>query len=255
MPPRMKPQPIREITYSKSIKINRGNYEQEAPMFSCKSILTNPTQEEELSEYKRLQQIIDPMLEAQYDLKRTDLANVRIRVREGKKFPSVNSVLCPEGLPKSIKNLAQYCERGNQLDRIVKTYLTTGVQREPKVEDFSPLPWEYDVPKFLTDNKLFDKEQMGLWKQDIEVFNTDLVYSGEIDLLYNDKVVLDVKSGQWDWSQLIAYAKCLKDISHVAILDFKNNKFIKLPITHPTIVEAWEHFIYRRGEFKARFGI
>ena len=59
-----------EVVYSNSMKINKGNYNQEAPFLSSKSVLTLPDQstpEQVEDTYKRiyaqLQGIVDPILE------------------------------------------------------------------------------------------------------------------------------------------------------------------------------------------------
>jgi len=83
-----------EIVYSNSMKINRGNYEQEAPFYSAKSIMTIPdgVKAEDVTmisnaEYERLKAIVEPLLQADYNAKRTDLANIRFREKDGKKYP------------------------------------------------------------------------------------------------------------------------------------------------------------------------
>ena len=114
-----------EVVYSNSMKINKGNYNQEAPFLSSKSIITLPDQStpEQVesvykAEFERLQGIVDPILQGEYGKRRVDLENVRIREKDGKKYPSVTSILNPDGMSKKIKNLEQYSARGNEADRI-----------------------------------------------------------------------------------------------------------------------------------------
>lgn len=251
-----------EVVYSNSMKINKGNYNQEAPFLSSKSVLTLPDQstpEQVEDAYKRiytqLQGIVDPILQAEYDKRRVDLENVRIREKDGKKYPSVTSILNPDGMSGKIKNIQQYAERGNEADKHFKQLMTVGTEPELDKSKFPDLPWEYDIKGFIKSNKILKKLEMPLWKQDVLVFNDDWMYSGEIDLLKEDILILDVKTGTWKWEQQIAYAKCIPSVQLVAIADLKENKYIELPITAPEITKAWEKFLVKRGEFKSRFGL
>lgn len=248
-----------EVVYSDSMKINKGNYEQQSPFYSAKSILSLPDGADLESvcnaKYEQLKGIVDPLLKADYDKCRTDLANIRIREKDGKKYPSVTSILNPDGMNKKIKNLEQYSARGNEADRIFKQLMTVGTTSEVDKSKFPDLEWTYDIKDFIKSNKILRKLEMPLWKADVEVFNEEYMYSGEIDLLKEDILILDVKTGAWKWEQQIAYAKCKPSVQLVAIADLKENKYVELPITDKIIQKAWESFIYRRGEFKARFGI
>lgn len=249
-----------EVVYSNSMKINRGNYEQEAPFYSVKSVLTLPEGVDGQSacneEYERLRAIVEPLLQADYNAKRTDLASIRLYEKDGKKFPSVTSILNPDGMSAKIKNLEQYKERGNQADLIFKNLVTKFEYTEPVKEKFAPLDWPWDIKQFIRENKIIAKKgDCACWRQNVVVFNDEFQYAGEIDLLKDDVLILDVKTGAWKWEQQIMYAKCLPSVKFVAIADLKENKYIELPIDHPEIVKAWEKALLKRGEFKARFGI
>lgn len=251
-----------EIVYSNSMKINKGNYEQEAPFYSLKSIIEvrDPKEVESVcnSEYARLQAIVEPLLEADYNKNRTDLANIRIREKNGKKYPSVTSILNPDGMSNKIKNLEQYTQRGNEVDRVFKALMLGTKYKAIDYSLFADLPeekWEEKIKAFIIENKILKKLERPLWKKDVEVFNDEWMYSGEIDLLKENYLILDVKSGAWKWEQQIAYAKCIPSITHVAIADLKNNKYLELSINDPCIIRAWENFIYKRGQFFSRFNL
>lgn len=251
-----------EVVYSNSMKINKGNYNQEAPFLSSKSVLTLPDQstpEQVESVYKahfeQLQGIVDPILQAEYDKRRVDLENVRIREKDGKKYPSVTSILNPDGMSGKIKNIQQYAERGNEADKHFKQLMTVGTEPELDKSKFPDLPWEYDIKGFIKSNKILKKLEMPLWKADVEVFNEEYMYSGEIDLLFDNNLVLDVKTGAYKWEQLIAYAKCNPDWRAVQVADLKNNKLLGYNVSDPEMQKAWEKFLILRGEFKCRFGI
>jgi hypothetical protein len=251
-----------EVVYSNSMKINKGNYEQENPFYSAKTVLTLPEQTEwkdmetaYKANYEQLKAIVEPLLQADYNAKRTDLANVRIREKDGKKYPSVTSILNPDGMSKKIKNLEQYSARGNEADRIFKDLMTTGVTKEVDKSKFPDLEWTYDIKEFIKSNKLLKKLEMPLWKKDIEVFNEEWMYSGEIDLLFDDNLIFDIKTGAYKWEQLVAYAKCNPNWRAVQIADLKDSKVVGHNIVDPEMQKAWENFLVKRGEFKCRFGI
>jgi hypothetical protein len=244
-----------EVVYSNSMKINRGNYEQEAPFYSIKSIIEVDSSKDiesvSTAEYEQLQAIIEPLLKSDYDKKRTDLVNVRIREKDGKQYPSVTSIIKPDGLYKGIKNLEAYKERGNQLDKIVKNYLLKDKLYKPREDKFEPLKWEYDVEGFIKEYGLDEMDRKDV-QTDVEVFNDEYMYSGEIDILYRDTII-DVKSGRFDFIQVAAYGKCIPTAKNLEIWDFKTGKIVSLPINE--CIKEWEQFLVKRGEFKARFGI
>lgn len=249
-----------EVCYSNSMKINKGSYEQESPFYSAKSIITLTDEEQSQidevmgAEYDRLKALINPMLQADYKAsKPSEMTNIRIREKDGKKYPSVTSILRPD--PINFKGkipLEKYGERGNQADVVFKNTLIGLPVPEVDASKFEPLKWEYDIPKFIEENKaVFAKKK---WQSDVPIFNEEYMYSGEIDLL-SPTILLDVKTGQWKWEQLVAYAKSVEGVKTIAIADLKNNKMEVIDLESDEARKAWESFIFKRGEFKARFGI
>ena len=73
--------------------------------------------------YEHLQSIIDPCLEADYNRHRTDLSKVRIREKDGFKYPSVTSIMLPDGITGVDKRkLEKHCRKGNVYDAAFKHY-------------------------------------------------------------------------------------------------------------------------------------
>jgi len=249
-----------EVCYSNTIAINKGNYENEKPFYSGKTVLEveddpNAIEMAYRAHFEQLKGIVEPLIQADYNKKRTDLANVRIRVKDGKKYPSVTSILNPDGISTKIKNLDKYIIRGNNADEAFKAVMTG--TRIPEIDEskFAPLTWDWDIKAFIKEHKLLKTLEIPLWTANVEVFNEEYQYSGEIDLLKEDCLIVDIKTGAWKWEQQIAYAKCKPSVKKIAIADLKENKYTEVGINEPLICKAWEKFIYKRGVFFSRFGL
>ena len=237
----------KELTYANSLKINKGNYEQESPMFSIKSI----GEFDENVEYERLKAIVDSKLAEHWDKAKLDMSGVRVRVKDGKKYPSVTSILQPEQL----KIDALYGLRGSEIHRLVTEYVKSGVWQEPtevlsdKIR-YDQILYKEFFEKYKKNLNLIDSET------NIECFNDDYLYSGEIDFigtLDGVETLADFKTGSWDWTQLAAYYKAIKRGKQLAIFDLKNCKIETLQLKDA--VKYWEQFLIKRGEFKSKFGI
>jgi len=248
-----------EIVYSRSLKLNKGNFQQDAPMWSEKAVLDVSGLPEEMvdliyaKEYQKIKDRIDTKALTEWNRTALELSGLRVREKDGKKYPSVTSILKPEPYTGS----PEYGIRGTELHRICNEYLSTGNWEEPtvKLEKIS-----YDQIKyrefFQKHGERIDNKKV---KFNIEVFNDKWMYSGEIDLIckVDGKWTLsDIKTGSWDWPQLVAYEKCNPGkVVQLAIFDLKNNDLCTLPVECDESREHWEHFISKRGEFKAKFGV
>jgi len=250
-----------EVVYANSFKINKGNYEQEAPLYSAKTILEfNGTsvhddefkQDIEKTEYKRLRSIVDPLLHAQVAQAKCDLSGVRIRERDGKRYPSVTSILSPDS--PSID--PEYAIRGLAIEEIMRQKFKTDKWLGP-INKLKKI--KYDEIKY---KEWWEKYKHSLRFQELdaqEVYNTRLKYSGEIDLIcFIDDIptIVDIKTGGWGWPQLIAYAQCDDmNFKQVAIFDLKKCEMPILKLGDRKSKDAWERFLVKRGCFEQRFGI
>lgn len=263
-----------EITYSNSAKINKGNYEQEAPMFSAKSMIEfseeNPISEKE--EFSRLKSIVDPLL-AQHILETKQIPeHIRIREFEGQKYPSVNSILKPE----KFECHPDYAVRGTEIERIVRTFLKTGVWIEPEKQlskiKYSDIKYKETIAKYKS---LF----ADVTDYNVTCYNKKLRYSGECDAIgklrisnvrdiidvgvreEDFNVIYDFKTGQYDLTQLIAYAECdlieghKEQIDMICVIDLKNCAIDFLMWEDNEWSDKFNLFCVKRGEFKQRFGI
>lgn len=246
-----------EVCYSNSMKINRGAYEQEAPFYSAKTIIEeNGTPVDEVAEYARLRGIIDPLLVAQYQEAKVDMSGLRIRIKDGKKYVSVSSILHPDGIPKNID--PDYAVRGTEIHRIFNKWITEGIWEAPQVP-LSKLNYE-SIPYMEFASKFKDRFSVKDAVLNVEVYNQKHLYSGELDALLTVDGVLslvDFKTGSWSWEQLVAYYKALanKDVKQLVIFDFKNLALEIISVTDPKCVQFWESFLIKRGVIQGRFGV
>lgn len=246
-----------EVCYSNSMKINRGQYEQESPFYSAKTIIEENGQPvDETAEYARLRGIIDPLLVAQYQEAKLELSGLRVRIKDGKKYVSVTSILTPD-FPKSID--PEYAIRGTEIHRIFTHWVTTGEWLAPSPSLLSKLKFEDIAYKKFTET-FSDRFKPASHSLGLEVYHEAHLYSGEIDAVMDvdgKKSLVDFKTGGWSWDQLVAYYKALadKDIKQLVIFDLKNTKLEVLPVTDSKCVKYWENFLIKRGEIRARFGV
>lgn len=246
-----------EVCYSNSMKINRGAYEQEAPFYSAKTIIEeNGTPVDEVAEYGRLRSIIDPLLTAQYQEAKLDMSGLRIRIKDGKKFVSVSSILHPDGIPKNID--PDYAVRGTEIHRIFNRWILEGVWDSPAVP-LSKLTYE-SIPYQEFTVKFKDRFSVKDAILNLEVYNLKHLYSGELDALLTVDGLLslvDFKTGSWSWEQLVAYYKALanKEVKQLVIFDLKNLNLEVMALNDPKCVQYWESFLIKRGVIQGRFGV
>lgn len=248
-----------EINYGRGIKINKGNYQQDSPMWHEKLTieLNGQTDAEvvelEKKEYDIIRARVDKRVEDEWNKTALEQAGLRIRTKDGKKFPSVTSILKPEPYTGN----PEYGTRGSEIHRLCNQFIEKGVWTEPeaKLETLSYADMKHK--DFFA--KFKDRLDFKGVKLNIEIFNLRLLYSGEIDLVCKvDKrlAVCDIKTGGWDWPQLVAYEKSNpKKAELLAIFDVKTNELHIIEVGSKEYEEAWEHFLMKRGEFKARFGV
>lgn len=249
-----------EINYGNSITVNRGNYENEKPMWHQKLTfeLNGETPEEiaalEELEFSRIKTAIDERAKNAWDIAKRDMAGVRIRIKDGKKYPSVSSILKPDGIPSSID--PEYGIRGTEIHNLIHDWITTGKWRAPR-EPLSKLSYEdIHYQEFFT--KFKNRIDLKNCQLNIELFHDKHLYSGEIDcigLVDGLPTLIDFKTGSYDWTQLVAYYKGNNNVKLLAVFDLKNLKLETLNLKDVKCPDYWEKFLVKRGEFRARFGV
>ena len=239
-----------EVTYWRAAKVPTVQYGARDICLTLKSF-TEPGKEDE--EYQRIKSFVDDRVEAQAKAVSNDTSRLRIRVKDGKKYPSVTSIMSPD--PSPVPNIEKYALRGTEYNRGFNEFVQGKPWTPNPSVDISPLKWEFDLSKFF---EQFGKEiKFSFLKK--KVFNEKHLYYGEIDFLgtYKDMTCLaDFKTGSWKLEQLAAYAKCLPQLPEcLAIFDLKKNKVVAWKTEDEEVKEAWERFLVLRGRIQERFGI
>jgi len=244
-----------ELCYSNSFKINKGNYEQEAPFYSQKVVIESDEEIDVKAEYAKLRAIVDELATAQYNASKLDQSGLRIRIKDGKNYVSVTSIL---GGGKKYEGDPEYGTRGTELHRLFDIYCETKKWEEPKVVLQKLTYDDIKYKEFFEENK--DRIDFTGFQNNIEVWNEDHLYSGEIDTVCKvdaKKTLADYKSGSWSWEQLVAYYKALgdKEIEQLAVFDVKKNKLEIIKVTDAKARKSWESFLRKRGAIEAIYGV
>ena len=239
-----------EVTYWRSAKVPTVQYGSRDICLTIKSV-AEPGKEDE--EYQRIKLFVDERVEAQAKMVSNDTSRLRIRVKDGKKYPSITSIMNPDPIP--VPNIEKYALRGTEYHKGFNEMLFGKPWSPDNTVDISPLKWEFDLSKFF--EKFGDDIKPA--KLNEEVFNEKYLYSGEIDFIgtYKDMICLaDFKTGLWKLEQLAAYAKCAQKLGDCfAIFDLKKMDIIVWDIKDEKVRDAWEKFLILRGRLQERFGV
>lgn len=240
-----------EIVYGRTGKVNIGNYNMDSPFYSAKTIIElNGEEVDKKSEFEELRSIIDPLYENHVKEIKGDTSHLHIRDVNGKKWVSVTSVMYPDKLDID----PDYGIRGTEIHRIFYPFTITGQWEDPKAElkalTYDQIPYKQFFEKFG------DRIEFGPETVEYEVQNTDYLYYGKPDGLCTvDGIttLFDVKTGQWNWMQLLAYWRCNTEIKQLAIFDFKKTKLILLDPRSKDGYVHFEKFLIKLGAFRQRY--
>ena len=244
-----------QITYGNSAKINKGDFNQEGPLYSAQTVFEGEEEVNEADEFMRLKGIVDPLLAQHIKESTLDLSHVRIREKDDKKYPSVTSIISPDPLPASIS--PEYGIRGKESEAIFKHWIATGEIRAPEVE-LKQLSYDaIQIKPFI--EKFGEHLQFGDSSVAKTLYHEKHLFSGECDLfrvqIKDRPFLIDIKTGQFKYEQLIAYKKCegTPDDVGLAFFDLKNCKIVFLKEEKEQYY--WERFLIKRGRFFERFGV
>lgn len=271
---KLKNMKIKEITVSLSGVIPVAAYENLRPSFS---ITVEPIDRESPEKIvASLQQYLHAVFENESNRGKADLidkqySNIRFYEKDGKKYPSVTSILdWDKQWRVTADELRQYASRGTIIEAMIEEFLKIGEWIDPTQipslrEDVSVLmsgslmfTWENcSHIAFIQayEDKIVVKKFQG------EVFNDEALYAGTYDILGTfDSVrsIMDIKTGGFDMRQLAAYAICENDIEQLVILPVgptDNKCGYKRPVVCDTIQKEFEEFLKTRAKFKQRFGV
>lgn len=266
---------IKEIKASLSGVIPIASYENLKPYYEISAELEDGDNVDE--SMKALRKIMRWHFEqegnnAKADLIEKQYSGVRFYEKDGKKYPSVTSILGWNVDWKiSEDELQQYGARGTIVHKIIEEFLAKGEWIDPlnapelanEVATVTAgslaLSWvdcsyKAALEAIKGDIKVISQEQ--------EVFNDEHLYAGRCDLVAmykGKKSIIDFKSGTTtDMRQLAGYAACLDGIEQLVIVPVgpnDNKSGIKKPIISTDITAEFKKFLYARAAFRERFGI
>ena len=288
-----------EISASFTGVIPTGQYQNEKPFFSAKEMIEldqevmNDLDDTYISNrQKQLHDICYKQFKKQADIAFQEYIaktyqNIRFYDVEGKKYPSVTSIV---GMDKDFNippdELQQYASRGTLIHKQAEIFLQTGEWKEPK--DIAECSFDYltvvngnlgldfenvDFRGFIKDYPI---KVVELEKTTI---NKDFIYAGRIDIIcviessnkgkwekidgvvYDVPTVLDIKTSTtldkiYGLTQQAAYSKS-EGIGQMGLIHLtKENKcgFAKPEIT-TNVERYWSLFLNKRQLFKTRYGI
>ena len=266
---------VKEIVSSLSAVVPIGAYENLKPGFEIRMELSEGDDMDQAFKYAN--DYIRKMLEgvsnnAKADLIQKQYAGIRLYEKDGKKYPSVTSILGWDTDWKITEDeLQQYGSRGTIVHKLAEIYLREGTWANPV--DLPEL--ENDVAVLMGGSRnlswmdcSYIKSIEGIMgdlkviQQENELYNDEKLYAGRADVLcvYKGKqTILDFKTGTTtDMRQLAAYAACCKGIEQLVIIPVgptTNKSGFKKPVVCTDIAGEYKKFLYARAKFRERFGI
>jgi hypothetical protein len=266
---------IKEIRHSVQAVISTGPYENQREMFEVLATLKSDDNLEDAM--RKLEEFNHSRLEmtvnrAKVDLIEKQYQNIRFYEVNGKKYPSVTSILGWNTDWKITEDeLAQYGSRGTIVHTLIEKYFKDKKWYEPLelpelendvsvlMSGSRKLSWKDCSYKEAIENIIKDLE---LVASEQTVYNDTHLYCGRFDMLckYKGKLTLmDFKSGTTtDMRQLAAYAVCLNNVEQLVILPVgptDNKTGFKKPVICTDIQKEFKAFLYARSKFRERFGI
>jgi len=269
-----------ELTVGLSATIATGSYENISPLYSLKQVVQEGTD---------LNLEIDGMKSLLYSKLSDDYARVKTLMLEkntdlrfyemnGKKYPSVTTVINMEGISFPKEKLAQYASRGNIVHELADHFLNTGELVKPEElpalkEDLiilnnGSLKLKYDDVSFIGFMEKY-KDEITWDKEPCEsVFNDDFLYAGlpdRIGTYKGKKALFDFKTtSNYDkkklakyFKQLAAYNKCGINADYLIIVPLSNKDkdgFLK-PFVEEDTEKHFAEFLNDRRTFKKVYGI
>ena len=266
---------IKQIEVGLSGVIPLSSYQNLRPSFNMVIELVDGDSEE--GAFKLAQERLRELFEgeanrAKVDLVEKEYQNIRFYEHNGKKFPSVTSILSWDTDWKiTADELNQYASRGTIIHKLIEIYLKDKKWVNPL--DVPELSKEVSI--LMTGSKKLSWIDCSYQKAveslmpDIEIVETEKkvvsethLFAGRLDLLakYKGKLaVLDFKSGSTtDLRQVSAYASCVDKVEVIGIIPVgqtDNKSGFKKPIISEDVGGEFKEFLKARKIFRERFGI
>lgn len=267
---------IHEMKHSVQCVISTGAYENQREFFELGATMEDGDDPEtamatlERFNHDRMKLAVD---KAKTDRIEKEYDNIRFYEKDGKKYPSVTSILnWDKDFRVSADELNQYASRGTIVHELIEHFLIEDVWRNPNempelMEDVAivlggslGLHWDQCTHEafFKANGKDID---IGLMEQ--EVINTQVGYGGRLDAIgtYKGKpAIFDWKTGSiHDFRQLSAYAICcdipIENLIICPVGRTDNKSGVMKPKVSEDIEGEFEAFLKARKSFRRRFGI
>lgn len=265
----------KEIHMGLSGVIPQGAYENLRPSYD---MTVEPEDDEDRNKiFADLSRFLHQLFDQEANRAKADLIEkmyeqIRFYERNGKKYPSVTSILdIFKDWKITVDELRQYAARGTIVHALITEYLISGewpdpLEMESLKEEVSILmsgslnmTWESCSHKTFVEKY---GEKIKIEKYEQEVFNDEVLYAGRYDIFgeYDGiRSIMDFKTGSvYDFRQLAAYAVCEDKVEQLVIFPIgpTDNKcgYIR-PIVNDTIQAEFREFLKARAKFKNRFGI
>ena len=262
-----------ELNYGNTYKIGKGSfedipiqqYENVNPFYNIKKIITveDGIEIDLEAELEEMRFLVDNKLYK--DVKRAktqpvSLDGLRIKVIDGKSYPSVTTILTPE--KPDVPNLDLYALRGTMWDKVFNrmvgeaTYFTDFGENElAKIKPIGGM--EGHSLQWVFDNNAFDFRN-----NQVEVVNEKDVYYGTYDAdgFYNKEPALfDCKSGNMSkqavekaFMQLAAYSMAKEEVPKwMVIIPTRDKK----EIASVDVEGYYRKFLIKREEFRKVYNV
>ena len=273
---------VKEISVGLSGTIPSGAYENLKPSYNM--VIDIAPGDDPQKAFNKARAILRDMFELEVNRAKVDLidkqyGNIRFYEKDGKKYPSVTSIL---GWDKDWKisedQLNQYGSRGTIVHKLIEMYLIDGIWMNPE-----------EMPELAEDVAIVLGGSLGLhWddcsheaffeahgkdividEMEVEVINTEVGYGGRFDAVgtYKDKpAIFDWKTGSvHDFRQLSAYATAWYKATDTALPietlviapvgKTDNKSGVMKPKVSEGLESEYKAFLKARKSFKLRFGI
>jgi len=266
---------IKEIVIGLSGVLPNAAYGNYRPNYSMTIELDETDKEDAIIKEKRayFRNLFElDSLAAKAELIELQYQNIRFREKDGRKYPSVTSILgWDTDWRITQEELSQYASRGHIIHYLCYEYLQTGKWINP--EDAPEL--KDDVATVMSGKlglhwddcshkAFFETSRKDIVITDFEqtVFNDELLYCGRYDMkgaYKGKKAIFDIKSGSvHDFRQLAAYAVPVGDIETIVICAVgrtDNKSGYMKPKISDDIEGEFKSFKKAREKFRLRFGI
>lgn len=272
---------VLEISAELSGVISTAAWENLRPGFGMKVEIEEGEDPKET--YELMRAILREQFEREGNVAKVDLlekqySSLRFYPRNGKKYPSVTSIL---GWDKDWKisedELRQYASRGTIVHRILYEYfkVVDGKRNRQWIDPMECKELEEDVINVITGSLGLSwkdcsyKTFVEKFENDIEiyameetVYNDEWLYAGRLDIrgaFKGKKGIMDWKTGSYEMPQLAGYAIASKESQEQCIVlpvgKTKNKCGYMNPIVTNDIEGEFKKLLKAREKFRNRFGI